>query len=111
LFTSAGTYFNSETLRYAGRLADTNYILSMTQSTAADEALVLEQTSSYPSSYKRFYGALFLEDSDIPLPQIGGQQSYGIAVFHSANDDHVLLVQTGSDVPLSNAAQYHVIYR
>lgn len=111
LFTSAGTYFNSETLRYAGRLAATNYILSMTQSTAADEALVLEQTGTYPASYKRFYGALFLEDSDIPLPQVGGQQSYGIAIFHSANDDHVLLVQTGSDVPLSNAAQYHVIYR
>jgi Bacterial Ig domain len=121
VFTSIGTYFLTETLSYAGALQiGTGAIQSMSHSSSIDEALVLQMSwtgSNYPSTpvynpyYKRFYGALFLEDADIPLPQIGGQQSYGIQIFHSANDEHVVLVQTGSDVALDSAAQYHVIYR
>jgi hypothetical protein len=119
LFTSAGTYFHTETLTYAGRLQTSSPIQSMSQSSAVDEALVLEftlqgsypYTTAYPSAYKRFYGALFLADNDIPLPQIAGQQSYGISIFHSANDEHVALVQTGSATALDSQAQYHVIYR
>lgn len=120
LFTSAGSYFNTETLRYAGTLG-TGSLLHMTHSTTADEALVLQNSytgSGYPatpvyqSSYRRFSGALFYEDANpIALPTIGGQQSYGLKIFHSSNDDHILLVQTGSDVDLAAGAQYHLIAR
>jgi K319-like protein len=120
LFTSTGTYFNTETLRYAGTLfSSIESILHMTHSSTADEALVLQKTltGSYPytnvyqSFYRRFSGALFYEDANIPLPLVNGEQSYGIKIFHSANDDHVVLVQTGSAEELAPGAQYRIIVR
>lgn len=119
LFTSAGTYFNSETLRYAGTL-NVGQIQSMAHSTEADEALVLlpggssqiyPYTQSYSAAYKQFRGALLLPDEDLSLPTIAGLQSYGIQIFHSANNSHVLIVQTGSAEPLHPNARYHIIYR
>jgi hypothetical protein len=118
LFTSAGTYFNAETLRYA-RTLSTGYILHMTHSSTADEALVLQPGvgSSYPYPriyqpyYRRFSGALFYEDANIPLTTVNGGQSYGLKIFHSANDDHVILAQTGSDADLAPGVQYHLIVR
>lgn len=121
VFTSSGNYFRTDTLQYAGRLTLNNNLLSMSHSSSADEALVM--TSSYASgsgyystlnyapSYQRFTGALFLPDTDIALPSIGGQQSYGIGIYHSANDNHVALVQTGS--PTQNAAgiSYYLVTR
>jgi hypothetical protein len=120
VFTSTGTYFNTETLRYAGTLfSPTNSILHMTHSSTADEALVLQRTftgiypytSVYQSFYRRFSGALFYEDANIPLPLVNGEQSYGLKIFHSANDDHVALVQTGSAEELAPGAAYHLIVR
>jgi len=115
LFTSYGNFFNADTLSYAGSLGLNGGVLSMSQSTSADELLVLQMASSYPdiynSSYKRYFGALFQSDPDIPLPLIGGQQSYGIKIFHSANARHVILVQTGSAQALASGIHYHVIYR
>jgi K319L-like, PKD domain len=119
LFTSSGTYFNTETLRYAGTLFTSGSMLHMTHSSTADEALVLQRTSSgsypytsvYQSFYRRFWGALFYEDANIPLPLVDGEQSYGLKIFHSANDDHVVLVQTGSAEELAPQAEYHIIVR
>jgi hypothetical protein len=119
LFTSSGTYFNTETLRYAGTLFTSGSMLHMTHSSTADEALVLQRTftgnypytSVYQSFYRRFWGALFYEDANIPLPLVGGGQSYGLKIFHSANDDHVVLVQTGSAEELAPGAAYHLIVR
>ena len=120
VFTSTGTYFNTETLRYAGTLfSSVESILHMTHSSTADEALVLQTgvsgsypyTSVYRSFYRRFSGALFYEDANIALPLVNGEQSYGLKIFHSANDDHVLLVQTGSAEALAAGVQYHLIVR
>ena len=119
LFTSAGNYFNSETLAYAGSLGIGSF-LSMSHSSQADEALVLQNSFSgggfpgnvvYNAQYRRFHGSLLLPDNDISLPQINGEQSYGIEIFHSANDDHIVLVQTGSNEALAPGVQYHVINR
>ncbi|WP_129649561.1 PKD domain-containing protein [Peristeroidobacter agariperforans] len=118
LFTSAGTYFSTETLSYLGTLG--GGLLSMSHSSVADEAVVVVSTGStgsypylpkYAAHYKRYYGSLLLPEADLPLPTIGGQQSYGIQIFHSANDKHVVLVQTGSDTALADGVQYHVINR
>jgi hypothetical protein len=118
LFTSTGTYFNTETLRYAGTLG-VGSLLHMTHSSTADEALVLQTGVSnlypypraYQPHYRRFSGALFYEDANIPLPMVDGEQSYGLKIFHSANDDHVILAQTGSDEELAVGVEYHLIVR
>jgi len=119
LFTSYGNFFYSETLTYAGSLGLTGGLISMSHSTAADEALVMQAgytgnypyTSVYLPTYKRFQSALFLPDNDLPLPLIGGQQSYGIKIFHSSADNHVALVQTGDDDQNATGIAYHIIYR
>jgi hypothetical protein len=56
-------------------------------------------------------GALLLPDTAIGLPIIGGSQSYGKAVFHSANDNHVALVQTGSATSDAVGLKYFVVTR
>ncbi|MET0982534.1 MAG: PKD domain-containing protein [Telluria sp.] len=119
LFTSNGNYFRTDTLRYGGRLPVSDAIMSMSHSGTADEAIVMTgnagysypYTPSYTSSYQRFTGALFFPDTAITLPSIGGQQSYGIGIFHSANDNHVALVQTGSAVPNATGIKYYLVTR
>ena len=121
LFTSAGTYFRTDTLRYVGNLNQSG-IISLSHSAGADEALTLGSTNtySYPTyayvnvyeaSYHRYTGALLLPDSAIALPLIGGSQSYGKAIFHSANDNHVALVQTGSASADAAGLKYYVVTR
>lgn len=119
LFSSEGNIFRTDTLRYAGRLPVNNGVLSMSHSGTADEAIVMSlvvggaypYTMNYRASYQRFTGALFFPDADIALPTIGGQQSYGIRIFHSANDNHVALVQTGSAVPDAAGIRYYLVTR
>lgn len=123
LFTSSGTFFRTDTLQYAGRLSMNDPLLSMSHSSSADEAIVLSNsyspqgsysyngTLTYKASYQRFAGALFLPDTDIALPQVNGQQSYGINIFHSANDNHVVLVQTGSDQQNASGIRYYLVTR
>ncbi len=123
LFTSSGTFFRTDTLQYAGRLSMNGPLLSMSHSAAADEALVLSNsyspqgsysfngTVTYQASYQRFMGALFLPDTSIALPLVNGQQSYGINIFHSANDNHVTLVQTGSDQQNASGIRYYLVTR
>ncbi|WP_181373086.1 PKD domain-containing protein [Massilia glaciei] len=120
LFTSFGTFFHTDTLRYAGKLTLTSGtgMLSMSHSSDIDEALVLEAAYSYynsertySASYQRFVGALFLPDTAISLPVIDSAQSYGLKIFHSANGNHVAIVQTGSATQNAAAVKYYVTTR
>jgi hypothetical protein len=45
------------------------------------------------------------------LPTVAGEQSYALAVFHSANENPVLLVQTMTDAAQGTGAKYYVITR
>jgi len=123
LFVGEGYFYRTDNLRYAGRLSMSGRILSMSHSAVLDEALVLSTLSPrdddnwytgtviYPSSYQRFSGALFLPDTSIALPLIGGEQSYGMGIFHSANNSHVMLVQTGSAEKNALGIKYHLVTR
>lgn len=118
LFTSSGNFFRTDTLQYAGKLTMNGQIQSMSHSSSADEAIVLGGTVSYyppvrtyEASYHRFTGALLLPDTDVALPLVAGLQSYGIAIFHSANDNHVALVQTGSAVQNGAGVKYYLSTR
>ncbi|MDQ2820389.1 MAG: hypothetical protein M3Y65_08340 [Pseudomonadota bacterium] len=42
---------------------------------------------------------------------IGGIQSYGVAVFYSANDNYVALVQTGGAASAATGLKYYVVLR
>lgn len=119
VFTRSGNFFQTSTLKYAGSLNLIGSIASMSNSMAMDETLVLTSVGvaypygaiNYQPAYKSYTGALFLPGTDLPLPEIGGQQSYGIGIYHSANGHHVALVQTGSAVPNAQGIQYYVTYR
>lgn len=119
VFTAAGNYFQTATLKYAGRLGLTGQLTSMSQSAAMDETLAIATTGgsypdyavSYPSVYKRYTGALFLPADDLALPLVGGKQSYGIGIYHSADGHHIALVQTGSALQNATGIQYYVTYR
>ena len=100
------------------------YLCSMSHSAAADEALVMLGTLTtsygypptvtnitYQSSYQRYQSALFLPDTSIALPLIGGEQSYGLNIFHSANGNHVAVVQTGSASKNGTGLKYYVVTR
>jgi hypothetical protein len=114
VFTAYGTYFRSDTLRYAGKLSGVDYTQSMSHSSANEELLVLPwswSSSNYPSSYKRFSGSLLMPDTDLNMPLVNGSQSYGIRIFHSGSGAHVMLAQTGTDEPQGQGAQYYVLVR
>jgi hypothetical protein len=66
---------------------------------------------TYQASYQRYVGAMFLPDGAITLPVIDAAQSYGINIFHSANGNHVALVQTGSAVQNGAGVKYYVATR
>jgi hypothetical protein len=122
LFMPSGVYFRTDTLQFAGQLP-LNNILSMSHSATADEAIILTATSTpdggysytstltYLPSYRRYVGGLFLREADIQLPVIDGKQSYGINIFHSANDNHITLVQTGSALKNQNGNLYYLVTR
>lgn len=120
LFTSAGTFFDTATLHYAGRLTGVRGMLSFSHSSSAEEALVVQATTwsdtypytpNYPSSYMRFTGPLLFQDTDLQLPKVDGQQSYCMQIFHGAAGSHVMVVQTGTDQPLGSQAKYYVVAR
>lgn len=119
VFSSNGNYFRTDTLAYAGKLSYTGTMHSLSNSSPTEETLVMttaqgvwpDYTPSYPSVYKRFAGALFLPDTDLALPTIGGAQSYGVNIFHSANGKHVALVQTGSNIKFGPGVSYYVLTR
>lgn len=123
LFTGSGYFYRTDTLLLAGKLALNNdYVLSLSHSSLYDETLVVTLNSSpgdypgapyprYASSYRRFEGALFLPADSIPLPVVDGKQSYAIKIFHSANGNHVALVQTGSEVTNVAGLKYYLVTR
>jgi hypothetical protein len=118
VFTSAGTFFYTDTLRYAGRLTYTGSMQSLSHSGDAQETLLMTSAGdwwndkrTYQSAYKRYAGALFLPDTDVTLPEIGGAQSYGIQIFHSANGNHVALVQTGAPEMNASGIKFYLTVR
>jgi hypothetical protein len=120
LFTSAGTYFSTSTLSYMGNFNLGAPIQSMSQSSVTHEAVVLTSITSsyYPSTvvnyasvYKRFTGSLLFPAADVPLPMIGGQQSYGLFIFHNSSGGHVIVVQTGTSQAMGSDALYFLIVR
>ncbi|MBH1970189.1 hypothetical protein FK216_03360 [Moraxellaceae bacterium AER2_44_116] len=119
VFTGAGNYFNTGSLRYAGKLALKGGLVSLSHSSEKEEALVTIMTSSdnypYEYSYQPYYqlftGSLLADSGTLALPLINSQQSYGLEIFHSANGSHVVLVQTGSNLPQGMGVKYHVIFR
>jgi hypothetical protein len=118
LFTASGTYFSTATLQYVGTFGVTSPVVSMSHSSTAQEAVVLVESGAtylgnqaYSASYQRFTGSLLFASPDVPLPLIAGLQSYGLDIFHSSTDAHVIVVQTGTNVPTGANAQYFAILR
>lgn len=118
VITGAGTYFYTDTLKYAGQLTLSGVLTSFSQSPNG-EALAIsssrpqfyDSTSTYPAGYQRFTGNLMLPAGELAFPAIDGLQSYGINIFHSAAGNHVALVQTGSAQAKVAGVKYYVIYR
>jgi PKD domain len=118
LFTAAGTYFSTATLNYVGTFSETSQIVSMSHSSTAQEAVVLIESGAtylsnlaYSPSYQRFASSLLFAAPDVPLPLIASAQSYGLDIFHSSTDAHVIVVQTGTSLPNGANAQYFAILR
>lgn len=110
LFTSAGTYFQAETLRYQGTLGV--YVRSMSHSMAAQEAVALSaEGGALPSAYKRYTGSLLFPTDDVPLPTVSGAQAYGLQIFHGPGGRIVLLAQTGSAQEDAASLRYHLLVR
>lgn len=111
LFTSSGNYFYTSDLRYAGTFSLPYGLLSLSNSSAMDETLVIARDlDGYPKNYLRFTGALlFKDDAELNFPVIAGKQSYGIKLWHSADGRRLALVQTGSALQNGPGVKYYVI--
>jgi hypothetical protein len=117
LFTCNGDFFSTSGLGYAGTLGLGSNMLSVSDDTSISETVVLTKVQNpnftyvYPGVYNLFTGNLLFPQGTIPLPLIAGIQSYGIAMFHSSGDRHVMVVQTGSNQPNAAGVQYFAILR
>lgn len=118
VFTSAGTYFRTDTLTYAGKLTLTGPLAAMSQSDAKETLAIVATEGSYPDyawtypqAYKRYTGDLLRYDADLSFPQIEGLPSYGRSIFHSAGGSHVALVQTVSPLQNAKGLKFYLIYR
>lgn len=128
LFTGNGTYFNADTLQYMGRFTfgsssssgSSNSMQSMTYSPTKAEVLLMESSfdyaypgydTVYQDSYKKYSGELLFPAGSVSLPVIGGEQSYGIGIFHTAAGDPVALVQTGGAQKTTARPKYYLVYR
>lgn len=110
LFTGAGNYFYTSNLRYAGSFSLDQGLISLSNSAAKDETLVIARSyEGYPKNYRRFTGALLFADGVIDFPVIEGKQSYGIKLWHSADGRRLALVQTGSAQQNGPGVKYYVI--
>jgi hypothetical protein len=79
---------------------------------AVDETLaVVPAAGLLPTAYRRWTGPMMSDQPDLAVPMVGGQPAYVTAVFHSTSGNHVLWVQTGSNIHGDPAAAHHVIYR
>jgi hypothetical protein len=112
VMTSVGTYFRTSDLRYAGRLSNVFALRSFSHNGAQEEALVVAITgSSLGAEYLRFTGPLMLPGGSLPMPLIGGNQSYALSAWLSAAGRHVLLGQVGSDQESAAGVTYHLVVR
>ena len=120
IFNSSGYYFRTDTLSYVGKLPNTLGFIALSHSATVEEIITLSLGSAsdpfynitvYSPTYRRFTGALFAAGADLGFPKIAGLQSYGINLFHSANDNHIAIVQTGSATANAAGLQYYVIRR
>lgn len=118
VFTSAGTYFRTDTLTYGGRLALTGTLASMSQADtketlaiAATQGSYPDYAWTYPQAYRRYTGDLMMYDADLGFPMIDGRPSYGRSIFHSAGGSHVALVQTMSPLQNASGLKFYLIYR
>lgn len=119
LFTSSGAMHRTDTLANAGKLSFTGTMQSLSHSAQTNETLVMpvvagawpDYLPTYSSALKRYVGALFVADTDLTLPIISGQQSYGISIHHSANGRQVALVQTVTNVRNGAGVRYFVVVR
>jgi PKD domain len=119
LFTASGNYFRTSDLRYGGTLGSA--VFSLSHSASADELVALQngstgfyyqqQPTQYPAVYKRYTGSLLSAANDVALPLVGGAQSYGLAIFHAADDRKVMVVQTGSEQPQASGLAYYLLLR
>lgn len=120
IFTCNGDYFSTSGLGYVNTLGlGTNpHILSVSDDTNIAEAVVMVGAQSntipyyaYPGVYDLYTGSLLFPQGMVPLPLVANSQSYGIAMFHSSGDKHVMVVQTGTNQPNGAGAQYFVLVR
>lgn len=119
LFTASGNYFRVSDLRYGGTLGTA--VFSLSHSVSAGELVALannaagyfyqQQPTQYPAAYKRYTGSLLFAANDVALPSIGGAQSYGLSIFHAADDRKVMVVQTGSNQAQGTGLQYYLLVR
>lgn len=117
LFTAAGTFFRTDTLNYVGKLTQTGWIASLSQSSSLETLAIVanstypNSTQTYPASYKRYVGELMQFSGDLALPVIDGLPSYGREIFHSSGGSHVALVQTGGALQNAAGLKFYLIYR
>lgn len=117
LFACNGDYFSTNGLGYAGTLGLGSHMLSVSDDTNISEAVVLTEVENsnftyvYPGVYNLFTGSTLFPQGTIPLPLVAGVQGYGIAMFHSSSDQHVMVLQTGSNQPGAAGVQYFAILR
>lgn len=119
LFTSSGAIHRTDTLKVTGKLAAAGTIASLSHSASMDETLVMssvpgtypDYAPQYASVIKRYVGGLFVPDVDLALPAIGGQQSYGVQVYHTSAGKQVALVQTVTNQRAGAGVRYHIVAR
>ncbi len=115
VFTSEGAIYKTSDLSFVGNLGARFNAFSHSASAAEAVALVASPNNgnlpSYPAAYKRYTTALFFATADVPLPMVDGGQSYGINIFHRADDRKIVLVQTGDDKVVALGLKYYLLVR
>lgn len=123
VFDRQGLAARTSDLRFAGRIdlggrvGESTSLRSVSASSDDSELLAMKgiwsswDSSNLPSSYHLIDPVLLLSKSTLDLPTIGGQQSYGLALFHSAADRHIGIVQTGGADQSATGKRFWVFAR
>lgn len=112
VFDRNGIVARTSDLKFAGRIDLGGSLINVSASSDDSELLALGWNGSLlSSSYTLLDPSLLLARNTLSLPTIGGQQSYGLALFHSAADRHVGVVQTGGSDTSTSGKRYWVFAR
>lgn len=117
VFDSSGLAARTSDLRFAGRIDLGGSLRSVSASSDDTELLALKGpelrwgSGLLAADYALIDPNLLLSKSTLSLPTISGQQAYGLALFHSAADRHVGVVQTGGNDLSSTGARYWAFTR